>query len=76
MTLNGVVAVTEFDSFGSELRHCGATMLIFISLFQLYLELLELVWPLCQGIGTVEQADRVTPGFGPSNLTLHHSTLG
>ena len=39
-------------------------------------ELLELVWPLCQGIGTVEQADRVTPGFGPSNLTLHHSTLG
>jgi len=51
-------------------------MIIFISLFQLYLELLELVWPLCQGIGTVEQADRVTPGFGPSNLTLHHSTLG
>jgi len=31
--------------------------------------------PICQGIGTVEQADRVTPGFGPSNLTLHHSTL-
>jgi len=41
-------------------------------------ELLELVWPLCQGTGTVEQADRVSPGFGPSNLnrTRHHSTLG
>ena len=38
-------------------------------------ELLELVWPLCQGTGNVEPADRVTPGFGPSSLTLHLSTL-
>ena len=28
-----------------------------------------------QGTGNVEPADRVTPGFGPSSLTLHLSTL-
>ena len=38
-------------------------------------ELLELVCPLCQGTGNVEPADRVTPGFGPSSLTLYLSTL-
>ena len=78
-------ASTEMPSLNSinpSFRSCFIAFLLLIPTLRCditlyYIKKLFIVaYVRCQGIGTVEQADRVSPGFGPSNLTLHHSTLG